>query len=95
MPWNYRQTLARTGAFLDAALDTLTDTLKWPPNGHLRMPNRQGFWPGTETGENISRRPLRVRVHQRPTDHTVGDPPRAGVRCPAGLDPWRAGEGGR
>src|ERR1019366_9625517 len=48
--------------------------------------SQRGFRPGTETGENVSRRFLRPRVHQRSTDHPVADPRPAGIRCPAGLD---------
>src|SRR5450755_1258569 len=55
----------------------------------------KGFRPGTETGEKVSRRPLRPRLYERPTDHPVTDPRAAGIRCPAGLDNRHAGEGGR
>lgn len=44
----------------------------------------QGFWPGTETSQNVSRRALRSRVHQRSADHPATDPRPAGIRRPAG-----------
>src|ERR1035441_9305674 len=44
----------------------------------------EGFWPGTETGENVPRRPLRPRLYERPTDHPAADPRPAGIRRPAG-----------
>src|ERR1017187_10457201 len=52
----------------------------------------EGFWPGTETGENVPRRPLRPRLYERPTDHPAADPRPAGIRRPAGLDSRTAGE---
>src|ERR1017187_4999303 len=55
----------------------------------------EGFWPGTETGENVPRRPLRPRLYERPTDHSAAGPGSAGIRRPAGLDYPAAGEGGR
>src|ERR1019366_3456206 len=72
-----------------------SDTLKWPPNGHLRKQNHAGFWPGTEVGENVSCRPLRPSLYERSTDHPAADPRHAGIRRPAGLDYRPAGERGR
>ena len=31
--------------------------------------NARGFWPATETSENVSRWPLHSRFHFRPTNH--------------------------
>ena len=53
------------------------------------------FGQATETAENVSRRPLCPRFHQRPTDHPIADPRPARVRRPAGLDHRYASEGGR
>jgi hypothetical protein len=45
---------------------------------------RYGFRPGTQAGENVSRRPLRARFHQRPTGDSVAASHPAEVRRPAG-----------
>src|ERR1035438_5131082 len=55
----------------------------------------KGFWPGTETGENVPRRPLCPRLYERPTDHSAADPRPAGIRRPSELDHRPAGERGR
>ena len=55
----------------------------------------QGFWPATETSENVSGWPVCPRFHARPADPPHADPRPARVCRQAGLDHRYASEGSR
>jgi beta-lactamase superfamily II metal-dependent hydrolase len=54
----------------------------------------KGFWPATQTGENVSRRSLCARIHARSADASAADASDARVRRQARLDHRHASQRG-
>ncbi len=104
MPWNYRgaanagcRVISWSGRM--AGKDRLRPRagviLKWLQDGLTARRNPETFSASHEWIQNVSRRPLRARFHQRSTDSADAESRSAGVCSPTRMDRRDAGARGQ